>query len=102
MRSTRIFLVTAFFLLLISFSCKKANAPADAATAATLYDYTDLDGCGWVIKTENEVLEPVNLGEFDIHLFDGKNIWIEYSLVNDAASICMVGPIIRIKAIWDR
>ncbi|MEE2838337.1 MAG: hypothetical protein VYD51_05810 [Bacteroidota bacterium] len=31
---------------------------------ATLRDYTGLDGCGWVLESGGEVLEPINLESF--------------------------------------
>lgn len=72
------------------------------AVKAVLKDYTGLDGCTWVIKLDNnEVIEPINLGDFNFVLEDGKKIWIKYKTVG-MASICMVGPTIEIEAIWDR
>ena len=97
--------ISLFLLICIlsfSFSCKKCNPPADDAVAATLHDYTGLDGCTWVIKTSDDVLEPMNLGEFDIQLSEGKKIWIKYHLVDDMASICMVGPIVKLEGVWER
>jgi hypothetical protein len=89
-------------LLFLTISCDKTCTDPDAE-AAILTDYTGLDGCGWVIKLENdEVLEPMNLGSFDIELKEGKEIWITYTELQDVASICMVGPIVRIDEIWDR
>lgn len=95
--------VFLFFISAFSTSCNKCNMPEDGAIAATLYDYTGLDGCSWIIKLENdEVLEPLNLQDFGIELQEGKNIWVKYSVSTNTASICMVGSMITIEGIWDR
>jgi hypothetical protein len=68
-----------------------------------LKNYTGLDGCGWVIVLEDGTkLEPTNLTEFDLLLEEGKKISIRYEQISDAASICMVGEIIKIKCIKER
>lgn len=103
MQYSRILILLTVLLLSISFACNKNNSPHDDAVAATLLDYTGLDGCTWVIKlADKEVLEPINLGNFIFfELKDGKKIWVKYKTVG-MASICMVGPTIEIEEIWDR
>jgi hypothetical protein len=89
-------------LLLLTISCDKA-CPDPNAEAAILTDYTGLDGCTWVIKLENnEVLEPTNLAATGIEIKEGKKVWVKYTVEEGMASICMVGPIVRIDAIWER
>lgn len=103
MQALRFPLLIAGFSLFFIYSCNKSNAPEDGAIIATLHDNTGFDGCTWVIKLDNdEVLEPVNLGDFNhFELKDRKKIWIKYRTVG-MASICMVGPTVEIEAIWDR
>ena len=102
MQLTRFSLLTLISLLFFTISCDKA-CPEHDAEAAILTDYTGLDGCSWVIKLENnEVLEPTNLAETGIELKEGKKIWVKYTVEEGMASICMVGPIVSIDAIWDR
>ena len=98
--------ITLFFLLvfiMLNYSCKQNNPPAPDAIKATLTDYTGFDGCSWVIKLQNnEVIEPVNLGEFNIELKEGKKIWIKFTVADNMASICMVGPIVKLEGVWER
>ena len=94
-----------FLLLLLTgtVSCNKSQEPETGSVAAVLYDYTGLDGCSWVIKlTTEEVLEPINLGDFNLSLKEGKKVWIKYTVADDQISICMVGPKIVIEDIWER
>lgn len=97
--------LSIFFIIIISFSftCNKDKQQVEDAVAAQLFDYTGLDGCSWIIKLEDEeVIEPVNLQDFDIELIEGKKVWIKYTVQNNLASICMVGSIVNIDGIWDR
>ena len=95
-----IFISLVFFL---AISCNKNEQPGKNAVAATLYDYTGLDGCSWVIKLENgEVLEPTNLSEFNMDIKEGKKIWVTYSPSAQQVSICMVGLKVGINGLWDR
>lgn len=95
------------FLLLFSvaflLSCNKKTSPEPTEIAATLQDYTGFDGCSWVIVLENtEVKEPVNLNSFQLELVDGKKVWVNYSVLENAISICMVGEVVRIESIRNR
>jgi hypothetical protein len=90
-------------VLALAYGCAKSCPTGDDIVEATLYDYTGLDGCTWVIQLENgEVLEPNNIKAFNFKLIDGKKVWVKYSIVPDQASICMVGQIVNIEGIWDR
>lgn len=98
-----LFILFLLFLISFSYSCNKNKPPANDAVAATLYDYSGLDGCSWVIKLEDgEVLEPSNLGEFDIKINEGEKVWVKYSLAENQISICMVGPQVDIMLMWER
>ena len=93
------------FLLLVStflfVSCNRSSC--ENAQAATIEDYTGLDGCGLVIKLQNgEVLEPVNLNDFNLTPTDGMKVWVKYHEVSGMASICMVGPIVEIDCLAKR
>ncbi len=92
------FLLT--FVLLIFSACERTSC--ENAQAATIEDYTGLDGCGLVIKLQNgEVLEPTNLNDFNISPTDGMKVWVKYHEVS-GGSICMVGPIVEIDCITKR
>jgi len=89
------------FLLLIFSACNRTSC--ENAQAATIEDYTGLDGCGLVIKLQNgNVLEPVNLNDFNITPTDGMKVWVKYHEVSGMASICMVGPIVEIDCLAKR
>jgi hypothetical protein len=94
---------TLFILIASTFlfvSCKRTSC--ENAQAATIIDYTGLDGCGLVIKLQNgEVLEPVNLNDFNIIPTDGMKVWVKYHEVG-LLSICMVGPTVEIDCLAKR
>ena len=61
MKSLFVFIAISFFF----FSCERTSC--ENAQAATILDYTGLDGCGLVLKLQSgEVLEPTNLNDFNI------------------------------------
>ena len=86
--------------LLLFSSCEGSSC--ENAKAATIEDYTGLNGCGLVVKlTTGEVLEPMNLNDFNITPTDGMKVWVKYHEVA-GASICMVGPIVEIDCLAKR
>jgi hypothetical protein len=94
-------LVAAVSISLLLFSCNRSTC--ENAKAATIEDYTGLDGCGLVIKLQTgEVLEPTNLNNFNITPTDGMKVWLKYHEVSGMASICMVGPIVEIDCLVKR
>ncbi|MCE2865702.1 MAG: hypothetical protein ACK5H3_06380 [Flavobacteriia bacterium] len=93
-------LVIVISTSLLIFSCNRTSC--ENAQAATIVDYTGLDGCGLVIKLQNgEVLEPINLHDFNITPTDGMKVWVKYHEVG-LASICMVGPTVEIDCLAKR
>ena len=85
-------------LALLVFSCDDKEETLDCNIKATLRDYTGLDGCGFVLVLENGgVLE---MGDFDeepdFQFNDGMEVSISYEEMQGVATICMVGPIVRI------
>jgi hypothetical protein len=82
---------------------------------ATVVDLTGLDGCGWVFEledgtrleplrvfwcgtppiSEEQMKDPLN----DFVFLDGKKVTIDYELVENAVSICMVGPTAKITCL---
>jgi hypothetical protein len=94
---TLVIVISTSFLI---FSCNRTSC--ENAQAATIVDYTGLDGCGLVIKLQNgEVLEPINLHDFNITPTDGMKVWVKYHEVG-LASICMVGPTVEIDCLAKR
>lgn len=107
------FLSTIFFL-----SCeddKINNVSCDNGELATVRDLTGLDGCGFVFElADGTRLEPMRLmfcgtpplpkevtedPLYDFQFVDGKQVRIGYEEINDAASICMAGKIVRITCV---
>ena len=91
----RLWLILIVFLII---SCEDKEETLDCDIKATLRDYAGLDGCGFVLVLENGgVLE---MGDFDeepdFKFNDGMKVSISYEEMRDMASICMVGPIVRI------
>lgn len=90
-----------FIVAFLFFSCNRSTC--ENAKAATIEDYTGLDGCGLVIKLQTgEVLEPTNLNSFNITPTDGMKVWVKYHELSGMASICMVGPIVEIDCLAKR
>ena len=77
----------------VSKACKviAVNYAANACDQrGTVYDYTGLDGCGFIIELDNGLkLEPVKFMN-KIELRDSMRVKLSYSPVR-MASICMVG-----------
>ncbi len=93
-------LILSTFLLLIFSACDRTSF--ENAQAATIEDYTGLDGCGLVLKLQSgEVLEPTNLNDFNITPTDGMKVWVKYHEVG-MMSICMVGPTVEIDCLAKR
>ena len=104
-------------LLLFSACDEETTSPktCNPGTLATVKDLTGLDGCGFVFElTDGTRLEPMRLMYcgtpplpkevtedplYDFQFVDGKQVRISYDEIEDAASICMVGKIVRITCI---
>jgi|WetSurSiteA1Bulk_404760.scaffolds.fasta_scaffold10186_2 hypothetical protein len=72
---------------------------AYCSLTGTVLDYTGLDGCGLVIGLDNgDILEPAEIIP-DFKLQAGQRVRLSYTELNDRASICMVGKIVRIDCI---
>jgi hypothetical protein len=76
-------------------------------TKGYLLNFTGLDGCGWVLKTEEngvigtETFEPVNINEFKLDKQDSMKVEFAFSPF-DGASICMVGKQVKLISIRER
>lgn len=93
-------LLFSFATLLLLGSCQGKSCVN--AQAATIEDFTGLDGCGLVIKLQSgDVLEPMNLNDFNISPTDGMKVWVKYHEVG-GGSICMVGKIVEIDCLAKR
>lgn len=115
------FLSYTFLTLILFTGCadddiqQTESEDCTPATAATIKDMTGLDGCGFVLELEDgTILEPLRvfmcgtpplpdkmpydpLNNFP--MIDGKKVLINYEVVQDAASICMAGTVVKITCI---
>ena len=85
-------------MFLLNLSCSSSSSiSCDNGEVVTLKDFTGLDGCRWMLVTEdNNSLEPMNLDDFIKEPKEDDNYRIEYNVRNDLASVCLVGSIIEI------
>ncbi len=113
--------IIAFFTFFSSlfWSCednKITNTSCKPGVLATVKDLTGLDGCGFVFElSDGSKLEPVRpfircgtpplpkeVTEDPLYNFqfvDGKKVRIAYEEITEAASICMVGKVVKITCI---
>jgi len=106
--------------ILVCLSCEEekiTNNSCDDGVVATVKDLTGLDGCGYVFElTDGSRLEPQMLGYcgtpplpkevtenplYDFHWVDGKIVRIKFEEITNAASICMVGKIVKITCLQE-
>jgi hypothetical protein len=93
-----------FSLLLTSLilynSCTKELNENRIEFDGTVVDYSGLDGCGFIIELDNgDKLEPVQIADTGFVFYDGQRVRISFTLLDEMASICMVGKIVRIETI---
>lgn len=93
------------FICLFS-SCKQTETVESTSnctdyTAATVKDFTGLDGCKWMVVINEKQYEAINLIDFYPNAADGKSIHIQFKKRTDLNSICMAGEMIEITSICD-
>ena len=90
----RFFLIAIFFLFI---ACEDEEESL-CSIKATLEDYRDLDGCGFVIMLEDSTI--LEIGDYDeepdFSFRDGMTVNITYEEMKGIATACMVGTIVRI------
>ncbi len=94
--------VTTFLIASVFFvSCTETNGiKCDNPQSGLLKNFTGFDGCGWVIAlSDNSIIEPVNLEDFDIELEESKSVRVCYHLSTGMQSACMAGEIVEIDYI---
>ncbi len=94
------FLFLALFLGACGDSSNMQDPVEEQLINAEFRDFSNLDGCMWVIELEDGAkLEPINLSDFDVLPLEGKKIAISYVERLDMASVCMVGTIIELDTL---
>jgi putative nigrescin immunity protein NigD len=88
-------LLAVIVTVLLVVSCSEKNKDNDIQTvyySGIVKDYSDLDGCGYIIELENgEKINPVIINNSNIDLLDGENVDIVYEIIDTIATTCMVG-----------
>jgi len=110
-------LIMLSFLFLLT-SCKHDDVqPESCGIPATVKDYTNLDGCGYVfVLDDGQVLQaywpgfcgtpplPKEVTEdplFNFQYVDGKKVKISYKSVKGVATACMTGELVKITCITE-
>jgi hypothetical protein len=112
-------LIVFALALLALAACEeeKLNDECSAATPATIRDFNELDGCGWVFELEDgTILQPIMLMPFcgtpplpkevtenplyNYPFEDGKRVLINY-VSADFVTACMAGETVNIRCIED-
>lgn len=80
-------------IALLAFTCnsnKNSVGPHNCKTTAVVKDFTGLDGCGLLIVLDNgDKLLPAKMSNPNFKLQDGQKIRLNYTVLEDAMSICM-------------
>ena len=92
---------------MVTTSCKsKKQAPPEIDYAAlgyksaTVINY-EVDGCQWMIEmADGKKYEPNNMQE-DFRK-DKLKVWVKYTVVKGAMTICMAGEVIKLSDIKER
>jgi len=86
-------LLAIIVLVLLAISCnEKSNEITSSQYSGVVKDYSELDGCGYIIELENgDKINPVIINNANIELQEGDSVEIIYEIIDSIASICMIG-----------
>ena len=86
--------------LSLFLSCRNEDDALLCDEKATLREFTGFDGCAYVLVLDNE--EVLEIGELvfepDFEFSDGLRVSVTYEEFS-SASICMIGPMVRVLCI---
>ena len=93
-------IVSLVFALSLFLSCKNEDYALLCDEIATLRDFTGFDGCAYVLILDNEEVLEIGELEFepDFEFSDGLRVSVTYEEFS-SASICMIGPMVRLLCI---
>ena len=93
-------IVLLVFALLLFLSCRNEDDSLLCDEKATLRDFTGFDGCTYVLVLDNEEVLEIGELEFepDFEFSDGLRVSVTYEKFN-SASVCMIGPMVRLLCI---
>ena len=83
-------------MALVSFENNDVKLECDLSNQGMIVDWTGFDGCGLLIQADSTTYEVINWGEINFMPQDSMEVCFNFDFVEDAASICMVGPIITL------
>ena len=93
-------IILVVFALSLFLSCRNEDDALLCDEKATLRDFTGFDGCAYVLVLDNE--EVLEIGELkfepDFEFSDGLRVSVTYEEFS-SASICMIGPMVRLLCI---
>lgn len=95
-RPRLLLLLSVAALALFAAACGLSVTTPDYRTSGTVV-FVDVEGGCWGIETEDERLEPINLPE--AFQRDSLDVRFDASRVEEAASICQIGPLVQIHSI---
>ena len=96
--------VLAMAVSAAGFGC---SADSDVAryVDGMLIDYTAFDGCGWVIDSDRQLFEPININDTNIvkfNLTDSLTVRFAYVEDDNQRSECRVGTVVRLLDIYEK
>lgn len=100
LKNSIVLFIAGLSIVLVSCSGKTVvteTLPNDSAVLATVVDYTELDGCTFLLELpDGQKLQPENLGE----AFKKKDlkVYITYK-IHDGISNCMAGKMVTLTSI---
>ena len=89
-------LVLIIPMALVSFENDDVELECDLSHQGMIVDWTGFDGCGLLIQVDSTMYEVINWSEINFIPQDRMEICFDFDFVEDAASICMAGPIITL------
>ena len=93
-------IVLLVFALSLFLSCRNEDDALLCDEKATLREFTGFDGCAYVLVLDDEEVLEIGELEFepDFEFSDGLRVSVTYEEFS-SASICMIGPIVRLLCI---
>lgn len=104
-------------MLFFTACSEEKVSTATCSTAATVRNLSGLDGCGWVFElNDGTKLNPYSIGYcgtpplpkevtesplYNFEYVDSKKVMINYEILDDIATVCMSGKVVKITCISD-
>ena len=103
MKTTLVLYIAVLFIGLTACNPKIVSVDSCNGEPTVLKNLTGLDGCSWVLElSSGEILEAINLAEFEITMSEGKEVRIKYEDASDYMTVCMAGKIVKLTRISEK